>query len=176
MKELTIKQIYHKYKQYNYLLYPIKWLLIYFLSMFIIVCYYIFIFKSFLNINDEVVTTCFTTVEKLKPVKVTNIWYKSIIDDFFNKFTTNSKTIDHKYFEMQLTTKSLIIEQNQNFINKSILDNIKSNHINSLVLDCEIYKNKIFFLEVQSHYTKMIHNNLINDLYEILKDVDKWRK
>ena len=74
---------------------------------------------------------------------------------------------------MQLTTKSLIIEQNQNFINKSILDNIKSNHINSLVLECEIYKNKIFFLEVQAHYTKMIHNNLINDLYEILKDVDK---
>ena len=42
---------------------------------------------------------------------------------------------------MQLTTKSLIIEQNQNFINKSILDNIKSNHINS----AKFIKTKYFF-------------------------------
>jgi len=69
-----------------------------------------------------------------------------------------------------------IIEHNQDIINKSILDNIKSDHINSLVSECEYYKNKIYFLKIQAYYTKMIHNNLINDLHEILKDVEKWRK
>jgi len=34
---------------------------------------------------------------------------------------------------MQLLTRSLIIEHNQDSINQSILDNIKSDHINSLV-------------------------------------------
>jgi len=176
MKELIIKQIYPKSKQYNYLLDLIKWLLIYFLSMFIIVCYYIFIFKSILNINNEEIANCITTVEKLKPTEVPNIWYKSFIDDFFSKFTTNSKTIDHKFYEMQLFTKPLIIEHNQDNLKISILDNNKSNYINSMISECEYYKKRTFLLEVQAHYTKMIHNNLINDLHEILKDIDKWRK
>jgi hypothetical protein len=150
----------------------IKQILIYLLSIIIIVCYYLFIFKYILNIQDEVVVTCTTNVEKLKPIEVSSIWYKSIIDDFFSKFTTNSKTIDRKYFEI----RPLIIEHNQNIINKSILDNIRSDHINNLVLECELYKNKISNLEVQVYYTRMIHYSLINDLHEILKDMEKWRK
>jgi hypothetical protein len=71
---------------------------------------------------------------------------------------------------MQLPT---IIKHNQDILNKSILDNIKSDHINSLVSEYESYKNRISFLEIQAYYTKMIHYNLINDLNDILKDVDK---
>jgi len=167
-----IKQIFPILKQSDDSIEQIKQLLIYLLSMFIIICYYILIFKYILNINDEVVVICTTNIEKLKLIEVPNIWYKSVIDDFFSKFTPKSKTIDHKYFEI----RPLIIEHNQNIINQSILDNIKSDHINSLVLECEYYKNKIYLLEIQTYYTKMIHNNLINDLHDILKDVEKWRK
>ena len=141
--------------------------------MIIIVCYYYLIYKYIIDYNSEVVTTSTITVEKLKVTEVPNVWYKSIIDDFFSKFTIKSKIIDHKYFEMQSFT---IIEHNQDIINKYILDNIKYDHINSLVSECKYYKEKISNLEIQAHYTKMIHNNLINDLHEILKDVEKWRE
>ena len=171
MKEL-IKQIYPIYKQLKL----IRELLKYLLSIFIILCYYLFIFKYILYVNNEEITNCITTVEKLKPTEVPNIWYKSIIDDFFSKFTIKSKTIDHKIFNMQISTKPLIIKHNQDIIKISILDNIKSNNINSLISECEFYKKRIFFLEIQAHYTKMIHHSLINDLNDILKDVDKWRK
>ena len=77
---------------------------------------------------------------------------------------------------MQLSTKSLKIEHNKDIIEKSVLDNIRSNHINSLVSECEYYKKKISFLEIQAYYTKMIHYNLISDLNDILKDADNWRK
>jgi hypothetical protein len=73
---------------------------------------------------------------------------------------------------MHLSTKPLIIEHNKDILKNSILDNIRSDHINSLVSECEYYKKRIYFLEIQAHYTKMIHYNLINDLHDILKDVD----
>lgn len=144
--------------------------------MIIIICYYYFIYKYIIDINSEVVTTTTITVEKLKLTEVPNIWYKSIIDDFFSKFTPKSKTIDQKYFDMQSCIESLMIEHNQNILKKSIWCNIRSDHINSLVLECESYKEKISNLEIQVYYTKMIHSSLINDLHEILKDVEKWRK
>jgi hypothetical protein len=124
-----IKQFYLISKQLEL----IRGLLIYLLSMFIIICYYIFIYKYIFDFHSEVITTTTITVEKLKLTEVPNIWYKSIIDDFFSKFTPKSKTIDHKYFEVQLLTRPLIIEHNQDIIEKSISDNIKSDHINSLV-------------------------------------------
>lgn len=73
MKELIIKQIYLISKQSNDLLEIKKELLIYLLNIFIIICYYIFIYKYILDINYEVITTCTTTVEKLKSTEVTNI-------------------------------------------------------------------------------------------------------
>jgi len=115
-------------------------------------------------------------MEKSISTEIPNIWYKSFIDDFFSKFITKSKIIDQKYFEMKSFTKSLIIEHNQDILKKSILCNIRSDHINSLVLECESYKEKISNLEIQVYYTRMIHSSLINDLHEILKDVEKWRK
>ena len=147
--------------------------LIYLINMIIIICYYIFIYKIYLYINREVVTTFTLTMEKSIPTEVPNIWYKFIIDDFFSKFTIKSKTIDQKYFEMKSFT---MIEHNQDNLKNSILCNIRSDHINSLVLECESYKEKISKLEIQVYYTRMIHSSLINDLHEILKDVEKWRK
>jgi len=111
--------------------------------MIIIICYYIFIYKIYLYINDEVVTTPTIIMEKSIPTEVPNIWYKFIIDDFFSKFTIKSKTIDQKYFEMKSFSKSLMIEYNQDSLKNSILCNIRSDHINSLVLECESYKEKI---------------------------------
>jgi hypothetical protein len=175
VKEFIIKQINSALKKANNLLKKIKELLLFLIIMIIIVCYYIFIFKYILSINDEEITTCtITTVEIFKSTeKVPNIWYKFILDDFFSKFTINSKTIDHKYFEMQLSISPLIIEHNKDFIKESVLDNIRSNHINNIVSECEYYKQRLYFLEIQAHYTKMIQNNLINDLHDILKDVNK---
>jgi hypothetical protein len=149
-----------------------KQILIYLINMIIIICYYFFIYKYILNINNEVVTitTSTITVENLKLSEVPN---KSIIDDFFNKFTIKSKTIDQKYFTIKNMQSFAIIKHHQDIIEKSILDTIRSDHINSLVLECESYKNKISNLEIQAYYTKMIHNSLINDLNEILKDVEK---
>jgi hypothetical protein len=109
MKKLKIKWT---TKWLNNLLKLIKWLLIYLLIMFIIIYYYIFIFKYILNINDEIIPIYNIIIEDYsepKSNKVPNIWYKSIIDDFFNKFTIKSKTVDHRYFEMQSITKPLII-------------------------------------------------------------------
>jgi hypothetical protein len=168
-----IKQIHLTFKKLNNSLELTKQLLIYLLIMFIIVCYYYFIYKYILDIHSEIITTSTITMENLKPIEVPNVWYKSIIYDFFSKFSTKSKTIDQKYFEIQSFTK---IEYNQDIINKSILDNIKFNHINNLVAKCEYYKEKISNLEIQVYYTRMIHNSLINDLHEILKDMEKWRK
>ena len=173
MKKLNIKQ---NKKQLDVL---IKELLVYFLIMFIIICYYLFIFKYILSINDEIVPISTAIIEEYsepKSNKVPNIWYKSILDDFFSKFTINSKSIDHKYFTIKNIQSFTLIERNQDILNKSILDNIRSDNINSLVSECENYKEKISFLEIQIHYTRMIHYNLINDLHEILKDVDQWRK
>lgn len=166
MKKLIKKQIYLIFKKLNNSFELTKQISIYLLIMIIIICYYYFVYKYILDIHSEVINTTTITMENLTITEVPN---KSIIDDFFNKFTTKSKNIDHKYFEI----RPLIIEHNQNIINKSILDNIRSDHINNLVSECENYKNKIYLLEIQVYYTKMIHNNLINDLHEILKDVDK---
>lgn len=70
MKELIIKQNFFIFKQSEL----IKLLLIYLLSILIIVCYYLFIFKYIFNINDEVVTTFTINKEKLKPIEVPNKW------------------------------------------------------------------------------------------------------
>jgi hypothetical protein len=173
IKEFIIKQIYSILKKANHLL-KIK-VLLFLVIMIIIICYYIFIFKYILNINDVEITTCTTSsVEIFKSTeKVSNIWYKFIFDDFFSKFTIYSKTIDHKYFEMQLSISPLIIEHNQNILKESVLYNINSNHIYNPTTEYGYYKQRINYLETQIHYTKMIHNNLINDLYDILKDINK---
>ena len=59
--------------------------------MIIIVCYYYLIYKYIIDYHSEVVTTSTITVEKLKVTEVPSVWYKSIIDDFFSKFTIKSK-------------------------------------------------------------------------------------
>ena len=73
MKELNIKQNLSFKKQLNVL---IKELLVYFLIMFLIICYYLFIFKYILNIKDEIVPIGTTIIEEYsepKSNKVPNI-------------------------------------------------------------------------------------------------------
>jgi hypothetical protein len=70
MKKLNIKQ---NKKQLDVL---IKELLVYFLIMFIIICYYLFIFKYILSINDEIVPISTAIIEEYsepKSNKVPNI-------------------------------------------------------------------------------------------------------
>ena len=45
-------------------------------------------------------------------------------------------------------------------------------HINSLILECELYKHKTSLLEIQVQNTRIVYFNLVNDLNDILKDVD----
>lgn len=149
------------------------------LSIFIFVsCYYIFACRYNLgNCHDEVVTVCTTTIEELKPTKVIKIWYKSITDDFFNKFTSKGKTVNHELLKINSSSiKTLPLNYNQDIIEKSILNKINSHHINSLMIECEFYKNKTSLLEIQAQNTRIVYFNLVNDLNHILKDVDNWRK
>lgn len=149
------------------------------LSIFIFVsCYYIFTCRYNLeNCQDEVVTICTTITEESKPTKVPNIWHKSIINDFFNKFTSKSKSINSEYFKIKSSIKTLSLNYNQDIIEFSIiLNKINTHHINSLILECEFYKNKTSLLEIEAQNTRIVYFNLVNDLNHILKDVDNWRK
>lgn len=142
------------------------------LNIFIFVsCYYIFACRYNLgHCYDEVVTACNTSLEELKPIKVPSIWYKSIIDDFFNKFTSNYKIIDHNFYK---TNTQITLNHNQDIVEKYIiLNKIKSHHINSLNLECEFYKNKTSLLEIQLLNTKIAYHNLVKDINDIVKEIN----
>jgi hypothetical protein len=99
-----------------------------------------------------------------------------IFEDFFSKFTSKAKTINY-IIEIKPYIKTLIpIEHNLGIVEKPIiLNKIKSYHINSIISECNFYKNKTSLLEIQLQETKITYFNLVNDLNNILKDVDKWR-
>ena len=86
------------------------------LIIFILVFYYyicICIYNFAINHdNDQLTTLYIINIEELKPVNKNpaNIWYKCLIDDFFKKFTSNSKTINYKIIEVKsdCVTKTLI--------------------------------------------------------------------
>jgi hypothetical protein len=148
---------------------------IFLLYIFIIVLYYyicIYTYNIFNNYSYEVTTACTTNLEELKPTNLPNIWYKSIIDDFLNQFTSNGKTINHDFFKLRSYVKISPLDYNQDTIEKSIiLNRIKSEHMNSLIAECEFYKNKTSLLEIELQWIKVIHCSLVDDLKDILKDV-----
>jgi hypothetical protein len=77
---------------------------IFIIYIFIIIFYYyscMYIYNLFNNDNCELINVCIIGFEELKPVNQPNIWYKSVLDDFFNKFTSNSKTINPKIMEIK---------------------------------------------------------------------------
>lgn len=72
------------------------------------------------------------------------------MDDFFNQFTSKGKTINHEFIQIKPSVKTSPLDYNQDTIEKSIiLNKIKSDHMNSLIAECEFYKNKASLLETQ---------------------------
>jgi hypothetical protein len=175
MKDL-IKQK-HTYYLYMHkqLLKIIKEIFIFLLIIFILVFYYYICMctYSFTNDNDQLTTLYITSIEELKPINRNppNIWYKYLLDDFFNKFTYNGKTINHKILEVKLEVKTLMPLVPEP-VNKSvILNKVKSDPMKSIILECEYYKNKTSLLERQLLQTKIAYHNLIKDIDEITKEM-----
>ena len=146
------------------------------LNIFIFVCcYYVYVCTYNFNNDDcELITAYTTSFVELKPVEQSNIWYKYFIDDFFNKFTSKSKTINFKNIEIKSDyfQKKLLLEHNLETVKKPIiLNKTQSYHMKSLELECEYYKNRTTLLEVQLLNTKIICHNLVKDIYDITKDM-----
>jgi hypothetical protein len=64
------------------------------------------------------------------------------------------------------------LENNLELEKKSIiLNKIYSDHMKSLIFECEYYKNKTNLLEIQLFYTKVACHSLVKDIYDITKDM-----
>lgn len=160
---------------YKQLLIITKEIFICLLIIFIIVfCYYICIRTyNFSNEDCPLTTICTISFEELKPVNQPKIWYKDILYDFFNKFTSHSKTINHKIIEVKSDIKTLMpLGHDISTVKKPvILNKIQSDCIKSLISECEFYKDKTSLLEVQLLNTKIAYHNLIKDIDDITKEM-----
>ena len=119
-----------------------KEIFMYLLYIFIFVsCYYIYNYNFD---NCELITICTTNCVELESVVNTqpNIWYKCILNDFFNKFTSNSKIINPKFIEIKSDCAvKTIIPLKHNFdteiVKKSIiLNKIQSDIMKSNISEC----------------------------------------
>lgn len=163
------------------LLLIIKEIYIYILILFILVFYYYICMCIYnfdiSNDNSQLNTVYTTSFVELKSVNKNepNIWYKHFLEDFFNKFTSNSKTINHKFIEVKSDIKTFMrleLEHNLTTERKSvILNKIQSDSMKGLRLECEFYKNKTYFLEIQLLNTKIAYQNLIKDIDDIIKEM-----
>ena len=144
------KQIYHT-SIYKELLIITKEIFVCLLIIFIFVfCYYICIYTYNLsNYNNQLTIVCTINIEELKPVNQSNIWYKYLLDDFFNKFTHNGKTINYKIIEVKSEVKTLIpleLKQDISTVKKPvILNKIQSDHIKVLYLSVNFTKIKLIY-------------------------------
>ena len=175
MKNLIKQKHTYYISMYKQLIIIIKEIFTCLLVIFILIfCYYICMYTySFTNDNDQLTTLYITSIEELKPVNKNppNIWYKYLLDDFFNKFTCNGKTINYKFIEVKSDIKILMPLEPES-VNKSvILNKVKSDPMKSLILECEYYKNKTSLLERQLLQTKIAYHNLIKDIDEITKEM-----
>ena len=129
---------------------------------------------NFSNDNCQLTTVYTTNIEELKPVNKPNIWYKYLLDSFFSKFTSNSKTINYKIIEVKSDIKTLMpLEHNIGIVKKSvILNKIQSDSMKSIISECEFYKNKTSLLEIQLLNTKIAYHNLIKDIDDITKEMN----
>jgi len=187
MKEFTIKIITKScfllknmivvYNQSHDLLKIAKEIFVFLLYIFIIALYYIYISTyKFSDNNYELINLCTVNFEESKPViDKPNIWYKYILDDFFNKFTSNSKTINYKVIEIKpdCAVKTLMpLEHNLGTTKKPvILNKIQSNYVTNIISECEYSKNRTILLEIQLLNTKIACHNLIKDVYDITKEM-----
>lgn len=163
-------------KQLDGLFKAIKEIIMCLLYIFIFVsCYYIISTYSFSVDNCELITACTDFIES-KPVDQPKIWYRYILDDFFNKFTSNSKTINPKY--MEIKSNSVIntfmpLEHSLEIVKKPvILNKIQSDNVNDIISECEFYKNKTSSLEIQLLNTKIAYHNLVKDINDIMKEMN----
>jgi hypothetical protein len=183
MKELTKKQKHtcSIYKQFNK---TAKEIFICLLYIFIFVsCYYVCMRTYSFNINNcELVTVYNTNCVELEPTDYnqSNIWCKSILDDFFKKFTSNSKTINPKFLEIKsnCAVKTLYFEYNLETGKKSVmLNKILSDSTKSIISEYEFYKNKASLLETQLLKAKISYQDLIRDINDIVKEInDSFKK
>jgi|SRR5580700_3151153 hypothetical protein len=175
MKELIKKKIIKLCD----LLKVVKEIFVFSLYIFIIVFYYyICVYTcNFNNDSCELINVCTINSEEFKPVdqNPANIWYKCLLDDFFNTFTSNSKTINPKFLEVKSDIKTLMplgLEHEISKVKKSvILNKIQSDCIKSIISECEYYKDKTSLLEIQLLQTKIAYHNLIKDIDEITKEM-----
>ena len=164
------------------------------LCIFILVfCYYIFILifcyyinmctYNYSNDNCELISLCTISFEESKPVNINQpkIWYKYFFDDFLNTFTSNGKAINYKIIEVKSDIKTLIpLELEHNLETRkepAILNKIQSDHMRSIILECEFYKNKASLLEIQLLKDKVYYQDLIKDINDIVKEInDSFKK
>ena len=176
MKDLVQQKPICSLSIYKQLLEIAKEIFVCLLIIFIFVfCYYIGMYTYNFSIDDYQLTTiCTTSSEELKPINQSQIWYKYILNDFFNKFTSNSKTINHKFIEGKSDIKNLIpLEHNVSTAKKSvILNKIKTDCMKSIILECEFYKKKTSLLEIQLLDTKIAYHNLVKDINDIIKEMN----
>lgn len=172
MKELAKKKIVKLYG----LLKVVKEIFVFSLYIFIIASYYYICMYTYnlFNIDScELINVCTINLEELKPVSQSNMWNKYILDDFFNKFTSNSKTINHKFMEIKANSSiKTIMPLEHNIEKKSIIFNkIKDYYINNLISECEFYKKKTLLLEIQILKAKISYQDLIKDISGIVKEI-----
>jgi len=176
MKDLIKQKHIYRVFIYKQLLEIAKEIFICLLIIFILIFYYYICMYTYNYSNDncQLTTVYITSIDELKPIHQTNIWYKYILGDFFDKFTSNSKTINHKFIQVKLEVKTLMpLENNINTVKKSvILNKIQSDSMKSLISECEFYKNKASLLEIQLLNTKIAYHNLIKDIDNITKEMN----
>ena len=138
---------------------------------------------NFSDNNYELIIDCTDFIE-LKPVKQSNIWYKCILDDFFNKFTSNGKAINSKYMEIKphyITKTSVPLEHNLEIEKKSaLISKLQINWTGKLISEreyfrfrSEYYIRKSSLLEIQLLDTKLAYQNLVKDIKDIAEEISR---
>ena len=151
------------------------------LNIFIFIYCYCYICISTYNFNNdncELINICTVSLEESKLVNQSNTWYKCIIDDFFNKFISNSKTINYKIVEIKsdYVPKTLRLEHNLELGEKPVSNKIQSDHMKNLIIKYEFYKNKASLLEIELLNIKISYQDLIKDINAIVKEMNDSSK
>lgn len=153
------------------------------LNIFIFIacyCYICLCTYNFNNDNCELINICTISFEESKPVNQSNTWYKYIIDDFFNKFTSNNKTINYKIVEIKSDMKTLMPlepEHDISRVKKSvILNKIQSDLMKNFIFEYELYKNKASLLELELLKIKISYQDLMKDINAIVKEMNNSSK
>ena len=140
------------------------------------ICFYMCLYIYNYGNNVEVIIINNTNFEELKPVNQSNMWYKSIIDDFFNKFTSKGKAVNIKTCWYQTHIANITPIENENHSDKfEIINKVKSKHMNDLISECEYYKDKASILELELLKMNLVHEDLVRNINNIVNNLNKSR-